>query len=148
MTEIPPDLRPKAYASAELFLDMLYALGNLADIDLESLAIYVCVGEATMRPLLNDPELVAQLARVEVPPDDVRGSITMLLVSDRLGFPRETVRRKVKHLISLGLVYEDSAGRVRTAPSLADARMLEMVGSVHAAVGRYNARLAQFGIAQ
>ena len=148
MTKIPSDLRPKAYASAELFLDMLYAVGKLADIDLESIAIYVCVGEATMRPLLNNPELVAQLADVDVPPDEVRGSITMLLVSDRLGLPRETVRRKMKHLISLGLVYEDDAGRIRVAPNLADARMSEIVGSVHAAVGRYHIRLAQFGLAQ
>lgn len=146
MTTIPSDLRPKAYASSELFLDMLYAIRQIADVDLESVAIYVCVGEATMRPVMNDPAFVEQIANVGVAPEDVRGSITMLLVSDRLGLPRETVRRKVKQLIACGLLYEDSNGRIRTTPNFDNPRMAEAVSSVHEAVGRYQARLAKHGI--
>ena len=96
MTPIPKDLRPRTYASAELFLDLLHTVRTLVDIDLESIAIYVCVAEATIRPVVADPRRVTELADVEVAPEDLRGSITMLLVSDRLGMPRETVRRKVK----------------------------------------------------
>ena len=120
MSQISSDLRPKAYASAELFLDMLYSIRKIADIDLESVAIYVCVGEATMRPVISDADLVEQIANLDVAPEDTRGSITMLLVSDRLGMPRETVRRNVKHLIAKGLLYEDPSGRIRTTPNFTD----------------------------
>ncbi len=147
MSPIPPDLRPKAYASSELFLDILYAVSKIGDIDLESIAIYVCVAEATMRPVLNDPQLVEQIASVDVAPEDVRGSIAMLPIADRLGLPRETVRRKVKQLIAAGLLYEDANGRIRTTPNFDDPRIMEIVNSVHDAVGRYRGRLAQFGIA-
>ena len=146
MSQISSDLRPKAYASAELFLDMLYSIRKLADIDLESVAIYTCVGEATMRPVISDADLVEQIANLDVAPEDARGSITMLLVSDRLGMPRETVRRKVKHLIATGLLYEDANGRIRTTPNFTDPRMTEIVNAVHDAVGRYRTRLAKHGI--
>ncbi len=140
------DLRPRTYASMELFLDMLHAVRGLIDLDFESIAIYVCVGEATMRPLLADPDLVAKLSNEAVAPDELRGSITMLLVADRLGLPRETVRRKVKNLISLGLLYEDEKGRIRSTPSFDNPKMAETIKAVQDAVRRYHERLAKYGI--
>lgn len=146
MTSIPPDLRPRTYASVELFLDMLHAVRKLVDIDLESIAIYVCVAEATIRPVVADPRKVAELAEVVVAPEDLRGSITMLLVSDRLGMPRETVRRKVKQLITRGLLYQDEKGRVRSTPTFHEPRMAESVKAISDAVRRYHERLALYGI--
>lgn len=146
MTSIPPDLRPRTYASVELFLDMLHAVRKLVDIDLESIAIYVCVAEATIRPVVADSRKVAELAEVEVAPEDLRGSITMLLVSDRLGMPRETVRRKVKHLITMGLLYQDEKGRVRSTPTFHEPRVAESVKAISDAVRRYHERLALYGI--
>jgi len=146
MTSIPPDLRPRTYASVELFLDMLHAVRKLVDIDLESIAIYICVAEATIRPVVADPRKVAELAEVEVAPEDLRGSITMLLVSDRLGMPRETVRRKVKQLITMGLLYQDEKGRVRSTPTFHEPRMAESVKAISDAVRRYHERLALYGI--
>jgi hypothetical protein len=140
------NLRPKIYASMELFLDMLHAVRNLIDIDLESIAIYVCVAEATMRPVLADTALVQRLADTEVAPEEVRGSITMLLVSDRLGLPRETVRRKVKQLIALNLLYEDDKGRVRSTPNFGNPKVPEVAHSIHDAVRRYHERLAKYGV--
>lgn len=146
MTPIQRDLRPRTYASIELFLDMLHAVRTLVDIDLESIAIYVCVAEATIRPVVADPERVAELADKVVAPEEIRGSITMLLVSDRLGMPRETVRRKVKHLIELGLLYQDDKGRVRSTPNFHEPKMGECVMAVNDAVRRYHERLALYGI--
>jgi hypothetical protein len=140
------DLRPRTYASIELFLDMLHAVRTLVDVDLESIAIYVCVAEATVRPVVADPGRVAELADVEVAPEDLRGSITMLLVSDRLGMPRETVRRKVKQLIEHGLLYQDDKGRVRSTPNFHEPRMGECVEAIGDAVRRYHERLALYGI--
>lgn len=146
MTPMVPDMRPRTYASVELFLDMLHAVRTLVDIDLESIAIYVCVAEATMRPVVAEASRVAELADVEVAPEDLRGSITMLLVSDRLGMPRETVRRKVKQLIKLGLLYQDDKGRVRSTPNFHEPKMAEAVKGVGDAVRRYSERLAMYGI--
>lgn len=146
MTPIPRDLRPRTYASAELFLDMLHAVRKLVDVDLESIAIYVCVAEATMRPVVADPRRVDELAEVAVASEELRGSITMLLVSDRLGMPRETVRRKVKQLIKTGLLYQDDKGRVRSTPTFHEPKMAESVKAISDAVRRYHERLAMYGI--
>jgi DNA-binding transcriptional ArsR family regulator len=146
MSEIPPDLRPKTYAASELFLDMMYWVGKLADTDLESLAILVCVTEATMRPVLGNADLVERIATVEVAPEEARGSITMLLIADRLGLPRETVRRKVKKLTASGLVYEDEEGRMRTSSKLGEPEVQRVIEGIHTAVGRYRDRLSAFGI--
>lgn len=146
MSPIPRDLRPKTYASLELLLDLLHAVRSLVDLDLESIAIYICVGEATMRPVVNDPQMVKDLAEVEVAPESLRGAITMLLVADRLGLPRETVRRKVKNLIKIGLLYADDKGRIRSTPNFNDPKIPETVNAVHDAVRRYRERLATYGI--
>ncbi len=146
MIPIPPDLRPRSYASAELFLDMLHAVRKMVNVDLESIAIYVCVAEATMRPVVADPRRVDELAEVAVAPEDLRGSITMLLVSDRLGMPRETVRRKVKHLITMGLLYQDDKGRVRSTPNFHEPKMAEGMRAIGDAVRRYHERLSMYGL--
>jgi DNA-binding transcriptional ArsR family regulator len=146
MPEIPSDLRPKTYAATELFLDMLYWVGKLADTDLESIAILICITEATMRPVIADVELVQRIATKELAPEESRGSITMLLVADRLGLPRETVRRKVKKLLTSGLVYEDAEGRMRISSKLGEAHVQEVIEGIHTAVGRYRSRISAFGL--
>jgi DNA-binding transcriptional ArsR family regulator len=146
MTTIPEDLRPKAYASLELVLDVLHSLRDLVRADLESIAIYLCVGEATMRPVLADQELVKKLATTDVAPEDVRGSITMLQVADRLDMPRETVRRKVKQLIEKGFLYADDKGRIRSSPNFDRPETVATVNAMHDAVRRYRERLAKFGL--
>lgn len=140
------DLRPRTYASIELFLDVLHSLRSAVSIDLESIAIYLCIAEATMRPVIADPRQVDALAEVEVAPEEMRGAITMLLVSDRLGIPRETVRRKVKQLIQLGLVYQDNKGRVRSTPNFHEPQLAATMKAVQDAVRRYHERLAAHGV--
>lgn len=70
----------------------------------------------------------------------------MLLIADRLGLPRETVRRKVKKLIADGLVYQDEDGRIRTSSKLGDSEVQQAIAGIHAAVGRYRDRLMAFGV--
>lgn len=146
MTAIPTDLRPKVYASMELLLDMLHSARSFVPADLDSIAIYLCVGEATMRPVLADPVKVKELETIERAPEELRGSITMLQVADRLGMPRETVRRKVKQLIEKGLLYADDRGRIRSTPNFHDPGLPVAVAEIHDAVGRYGQRLAKYGI--
>ena len=70
----------------------------------------------------------------------------MLLIADRLGLPRETVRRKVKKLTASGLVYEDEEGRMRTSSKLGEPEVQRVIEGIHTAVGRYRDRLSAFGI--
>lgn len=146
MATIPPDLRPKAYASLELMLDVIHSTRAFVKTDLESIAIYLCVAEATMRPVLANPETVRALATVERAPEDLRGSITMLQVADRLDMPRETVRRKVKQLVERKLLYVDDKGRIRSTPTFDDPAVRTTVEEIHEAVRRYRERLAKYGI--
>lgn len=142
---IPTGMRAHAYAGVELMLDMMYAARQAAPIDLESLLIYLTVSEATMRPLLLDPATPPDVLELAEPPEEFRGSITRVLVADRLGLPRETVRRKVQKLLKMGLIQEDGDGRVRTTRNFGDARIQSWVRNSFAAVQRYEGRLRQFG---
>ncbi len=146
MASIPEDLRPKAYASLELLLDVIHSTRSLVQADLESIAIYLCVAEATMRPVLADPARVHELSTTDRAPEEWRGSITMLQVADRLDMPRETVRRKVKQLIDRGLLYADDKGRIRSTPNFADPAVANTINDVHGAVRRYREQLAKHGI--
>jgi DNA-binding IclR family transcriptional regulator len=82
-----------------------------------------------------------------VAPEEYRGSISMLLVSERVSLPRETVRRKVQGLIKRGLVFRDDKGRMRAVSTLAQPEAQRMVRESFAAVKRYDARLRQLGLA-
>ena len=104
MASIPEDLRPKAYASLELLLDVIHSTRSLVQADLESIAIYLCVAEATMRPVLADPARVHELSTTDRAPEEWRGSITMLQVADRLGLSVKTVETyKSRLMTKLGL---------------------------------------------
>lgn len=148
MTEgvrIPPGMRAHAYAGVELLLDMIYTARSRAPLDLETLLIYLTVSEATMRPLMLDPSTPPDIMNLAEPPEAYRGSITRLLAADRLGLPRETVRRKIKKLVTMGLVQEDAEGRMRATRNFANADIQSWVKESFSAVQRYDARLRQFG---
>ena len=117
------------------------------DLDLESILILACINEATMRPLLLDPKTPASVKGMAVAPEEYRGSISMLLVSERVKLPRETVRRKTQALIKRGLVFRDEQGRMRAVSTLAQPEAQRMVRESFAAVKRYDARLRQLGLA-
>ena len=146
MASIPKDLRPKAYASLELLLDLTRATRMLVQADLESIAICLCVAEATMRPVLADPARVHELSTTDRAPEAWRGSVTMLQVADRLDMPRETVRRKVKQLIESGLLCADDKGRIRSTPNFDNPTVGSAIDDVHDAVCRYRERLAKYAI--
>ncbi|MFT3724052.1 MAG: hypothetical protein QM773_10730 [Hyphomonadaceae bacterium] len=141
------ELRSKAFAGFELLLDLVHELQIGFNLDLESIVILACINEATMRPLLLDPTTPASAKAVAVAPEEFRGSISMLLVSERVNLPRETVRRKVQSLIKLGLVFRDEKGRMRAVSMLAKPEAQRMVRESHAAVKRYDSRLRQLGLA-
>lgn len=141
------ELRSKAFAGFELLLDLMHELQTGFELDLESILILACINEATMRPLLLDPRTPASAKAMPVAPEEFRGSISMLLVAERVKLPRETVRRKTKGLISRGLVFRDAQGRMRAVSTLVRPEAQRMVRESFAAVKRYDARLRQLGLA-
>ncbi|HEY7798061.1 MAG TPA: hypothetical protein VIA80_04805 [Hyphomonadaceae bacterium] len=143
---ISPDVRPKIYAALELLLDVWHIARTSTDVDPESLMIYLCIMEATMRPLLLADESPPE-ALTSVHPDEAyRGSISRLLVAERLDLPRETVRRKITAMVKAGLLMQDKEGRVRVVSRVTEASVLAAPEQVHAAVLRYHQRLKSFGV--
>lgn len=145
--KLPPRMRPHAFAANELLLDILHVARKIADVDLDSLLIYLCVGEATMRPLMLDPSTPAEVIEMVRPPEEFRGSISRMLVADRLGMPRETVRRKIQQMVAGGYLLEDDQGRVRATWRFGETVIQTSVQDVYAAVQRYDARLRRLGCA-
>lgn len=138
-------MRSYAFSNVELMLDLVYASRVGPKLDLESMFIYLTVSEATMRPLILDPSTPPEILELVEPPEQYRGSITCLLVSDRIGMPRETVRRKIQKMIEDGLLAEDAEGRIRTTRNFGDGNGQEWARLTFAAVQRHDQRLRQFG---
>jgi hypothetical protein len=149
MTESPPkvprNMRAYAFSNVELMLDLVYASRVGPKLDLESMFIYLTVSEASRRPLMLDPSTPAEVLELVEPPEEYRGSITRLLVADRIGMPRETVRRKIQRMIEEGLLAEDAEGRVRTTRNFGEGSVQDWTRLTFAAVQRYEQRLRQFG---
>jgi hypothetical protein len=138
-------MRAYAFSNVELMLDLVYASRMGPKLDLESMFIYLTVSEATMRPLMLDPSTPPEVLELVEPPEEYRGSITRLLVADRIGMPRETVRRKIQKMLDDGLLAEDAEGRVRTTRNFGDGSVQDWTRLTFAAVQRYEQRLRHFG---
>lgn len=144
---IPDHIRPINFAGVELILELLQCMrGHYAGVCMDSLLILMCVSDATMRPFMLDPNTSPDIVRAARPPEAIRGSISRMLIADRTGLPRETVRRKVNELCSSGHLLLDADDRVRVAQALHDPRAWAAIERGHDAVLRYLARLEQFGI--
>ena len=139
-------MRPRAYAAIELLLDIVYIAQSLTGLDLESTLICFCVAEATARPIIEAIAKEPGLKTIAQPPEDRRGAISRLLIADRTGLPRETVRRKVKVLVERGWLLEDLRRRVRIVASLGDPETQRTAHEVFAAVRRYDQRLRSLGV--
>jgi hypothetical protein len=139
------DTRPRVFAGVQLLLDACQIARTVVDLDLESVIIYYCVAEATMSPLMLGPHVPDQARRAVKPPEEFRGSITRLLISERTQLSRETVRRKANALVEAGLLVKDSRGRVSTPRNLDNPRVRQAANDLFTAVERYDARLRQFG---
>jgi hypothetical protein len=136
---LPPGLRARAYAGAELVIALCDAARKLVPFDLETVLIHFCVSEATMRPLLLGPHAPLHLIDEPLPPQDLRGWISRRAIADRTGLARETVRRKALALIEAGLLEEDSKGRLRSARNLGQPEVQAAVEAAETAVRRYGA---------
>ena len=143
---LPDRIRPRTYAASELFLDMLWAVRSRAgDMDLETLLIFLIVNEASMRPLIVNAGAKQELMNEPIPPPEARGAISRSSIADKAALPRETVRRKVNHLIEIGLLAERRDGEVQAVPKLGELVFQKIGDERYDAVMRYHERLIQPG---
>lgn len=145
--DVPPFFRAGAFAASELMLDIFYTVTKHYQLDLEAIWILTVIGHETMRPWISDPALAAKHMSDARVPDSVRGSISRLMVADRTGLPRETVRRRIAELIAKGLLAPDEKGNVRlTGDKVLTPAYQQGVTEVYSAVERYRKRLAALGV--
>ncbi|MCA8886140.1 MAG: hypothetical protein R3C31_12655 [Hyphomonadaceae bacterium] len=141
--DVPPFTRAAAFAATELMLDLFYTATKYYALDLEAIWILTVIGHETMRPWILDPTLAERHMSDARVPDSVRGSISRLMVADRTGLPRETVRRRIAELSAAGFVSLDEKGNVRLAgDKVVRPEYQQSVAEVYAAVERYRERLA------
>lgn len=143
--ELPEHIRPLAFAGTELALDIVHSVCAIYRVDIESALILMCVADATMRPLYlsrGEGGMVRQLN----PRADERGSISRQMVADKIGLPRETVRRKIKDLIASGHLTIDDKDRVQIKTMLQMPHVQHELEQGHRAVLRYFERLRELGI--
>lgn len=145
-TSLPAHVRPLAFAEGELLLDLLYLARRHYQVDLESVLIIICINDATMRPFMTGTSPDQDLLRSMDMPTHMRGTISRLKIADKTGLSRETVRRKCKQLLALGLLVEVDEGHLRTRNVLADTKVQNTLEEAHRAVQRYTKRLGAFGI--
>lgn len=142
---LPPDTRPRALAGVELVLDLMHLLREASGLDYESIVISCALNAAAMRPLLFDPKSPENVRDLAAPPNEARGSTSRLAIAEVTGLPRETVRRKINHMIEQGLAEEDQHGQVRPSRQLADPRWQSIADQGFAAVQRYDRKLRSLG---
>lgn len=142
---LQPDVRPKAFAAVELFLDMNHIAQLLFKADMETTLIWFSITEATLRPLMLDSSVPQTKKMIEKPEPADLGAISRVMIADRTGLPRETVRRKVNALLKAGLVSEERPGRVRTVLDITAPHVRDAIAESVKAVSRYQKRLQQLG---
>jgi hypothetical protein len=145
-TPVPAHLRPIAFATSEVMLDLIYLLQSFTKVDLESMHILLCVTDATMRPFMLDPDAATAAMTAQRPANAIRGAISRRSIADKTGLPRETVRRKTAELAASGLLQIDEEDRVRSAQDMANPEFQRVLEAAHAAMLKYGQRMEQFGV--
>lgn len=137
------DVRPKAFAAIELFLDLTHIARSMFKSDIESTLIWFSITEATLRPLMLDDAVPETKKLMKKPASEDLGTISRVAIADRTGLPRETVRRKINALIKAGLVAEERPGNIRTVLDITAPHVMNSIGESFKAVSRYQKRLQQ-----
>lgn len=136
-------VRVASFAATELALDVIQALRKNLKTDLESIAIYLCVAEATMRPLMVGPTARPDVLMLATVPEELRGWISRSAVADKMGFSRETVRRKADALVAAGHLSVDDKGMLRVVPRTDDVELQGALIQLMQRFAGFDARVKQ-----
>jgi len=144
--QLPSHVRPLSFATSELLLDLVHTARTYFPLDLESLLIIACVNEATMRPFVLDTATPPEVLHAARPPEEVRGSISRRMVADKLGLPRETVRRKTSELAAMGFLRVDENDGLRITQELDNPLAQQLLEEGLRAVRRFVRRIQELGV--
>jgi DNA-binding transcriptional ArsR family regulator len=109
---ISPDQRRQvARLTTEYFLTQTRLLTAVVDADLVSALLFLAITHANVSHVTADPELDARFGRLEdIPPNEVRRSVSVYALAKSLSLPYETARRHAKKLLDAGLCERDPDG--------------------------------------
>jgi DNA-binding IclR family transcriptional regulator len=106
----------------------LRALETLTDLygDVTAGTIVAAITAANVRGITADPQLAARYAEEDMPPPDtLREPISLRALSRAIDLPFETVRRRVRALVTQGIVVSKGDGVIVPARVLFGARHIE-----------------------
>lgn len=105
--------RKIARLTAEYIVSMVGLLTQASGMDPTDILILNAVSAANVAHLLDDPEKVdAYWSRGLTIPFDIRRPVTSLAISESLGLPRETCRRRISGLVEKGLLERRPTGLI------------------------------------
>ena len=123
----PAALRADLLATSEAMLDLYYEAHALLDLDLIDTLIVMCVAQAALRQR-------GGLGRSQV--SGARPVISRRLIAERIAIPRESVRRRIRSLATLGIIEVSDRGQV-LGLSLIDERFQHLASAGARVLKRY-----------
>ena len=107
--------------TAEGLLRILRAAGDTYGHDYEAILIYWSVAVASVGRYLRNDDLIVLIESGGPLPEEAHHPVSARAIAEATGLPRETVRRKIAHLVADGHLVQDDRG-VRTYPGLLEQR--------------------------
>ncbi|MBI1181063.1 MAG: hypothetical protein GC201_10930 [Alphaproteobacteria bacterium] len=104
------------YEFCELLCKVLPGYGQMFRGDLAKVFILLALAAANVQRLMASQQRGAFEAMKERVPGELQTPVNALSVAEATGLPRETVRRKLKEMITSGAVVEDERGGYRLRP--------------------------------
>ena len=103
---------------SQLFVHIYVVRGHILESDLQQAMISDAVGLFSAEDFYNSPTLRERMASIKVLMMENQKGASMRWVVDQTGFPRETVRRKLKRLVEVDYLGEVEEGRYIFKPGL------------------------------
>lgn len=122
-----PEAPPRGLRAAqglitvEGLLRILRAAGDTYGHDYEAILIYWSVAVASVGRYLRSDDLIVLMETGGPLPPEEHHPISARAIAEATGLPRETVRRKIAHLVADGHLVQDDRG-VSTYPGLLEQR--------------------------
>jgi len=105
------NIRKIARLTAEYMISMVGLLTQASGMDPTDILILNAVSAANVAHIIDDPDKVnVYWSQGQTIPFEVRRPITSLAISESLGLPRETCRRRIKGLVEKGLLARQPGG--------------------------------------
>lgn len=124
---VQPGERLQALRAVEILLRIQrLALDHFPGDDLETVAVFLTVAAASMAPVHRDEAALKIMQSDPLTPDWYR-PISGRAVAASTGFARETVRRRLEHLVQAGQIDRVDGGYCLAAASLSRGQNLAFV---------------------